>query len=40
MARPLHRYSIGAIILHWLIAALILLNIYQGLKMDSASGLV
>ncbi len=35
----LARYSIGAIILHWLIAILIFLNIYQGLKMGSASGL-
>ena len=39
MARPLHRYSIGAIVLHWLIAFLLLLNVYQGLKMDSATGL-
>ncbi|MDB5460344.1 MAG: cytochrome b, partial [Caulobacteraceae bacterium] len=39
-ARPLYRYSIVAIILHWVIAVLIVLNIYQGLKMDAASGLV
>jgi L-threonylcarbamoyladenylate synthase len=39
MARPLHRYSIGAIVLHWLIAFLLLLNIYQGLAMHTAAGL-
>jgi L-threonylcarbamoyladenylate synthase len=38
-ARPLYRYSMMAIILHWVIAALIFLNIYQGLKMQVASGL-
>jgi len=40
MARSLHRYSAGAIVLHWLIAVLIFLNIWQGLKMDSSEGLV
>lgn len=38
MARSLHRYSGGAIALHWLIALLIALNIYQGLAMDDLKG--
>jgi cytochrome b561 len=39
MARPLNRYSTGAIVLHWLIATLILCNIWVGLRMVGAHGL-
>ena len=39
MALSRERYSIAAIVLHWLIAALILLNLYLGLTYESASGL-
>ena len=34
MARPLNRYSTVAIILHWLIAALLLVNLWLGWNMD------
>ncbi len=37
-SRSLHRYSLVAIALHWLIAVLLVLNIYQGLKMDASDG--
>ncbi len=36
MDRPLHRYSLGAIVLHWLIAYLLLLCLYQGLALRTA----
>ena len=34
-----NRFSIPAIVLHWTIAALILANLYLGLRYDSASGM-
>ena len=34
MARPLNRYSTVAIILHWLVAALLLANLWVGWTMD------
>ena len=37
MASPLHRYTLGAIILHWLIAFLLLLCLYQGLALGTAT---
>lgn len=38
MARPLTRYSIVAILLHWLIAALILFNLWLGLSVEGRHG--
>ena len=39
MARPLTRYSMVAIILHWVIAALLLFNLWLGLTMVGQHGL-
>ncbi len=39
VARSLSRYSTGAIILHWLIAALILFNLWLGVTMVGQHGL-
>jgi cytochrome b561 len=39
LSAPAHRYSSVAIVLHWTIAVLILLNLYIALKFDGMRGL-